>query len=103
MTTSNPPKKTEHRRPWIKYQLDLLGLNLSDIARELNVCRQAVCHVFDKPRSRVEHAIAGRLGLQPEEIWPERYEPKTKSPRKRRCHKNTKAGGVTQSLKCPPV
>jgi len=73
MKTKRAPKKPEQRRAWIKYQLDLLGFNLSDIARDLGITRQGVYRVFAEPRPRVEKAIADRLGLTPAEIWPERY------------------------------
>lgn len=96
MNTKNAPKNTEERRPWVKYQLDLLGLSLSDIARDLKITRGAVYHVFREPRPRIELAIAKKLRIKPEDIWPERYEPKVKQSRKRSRHKTIKARRGTQ-------
>ncbi|TSK08581.1 MAG: hypothetical protein FPO08_04555 [Geobacter sp.] len=69
MTTKRVPKKPDERRVWIKGQLELAGLSFATIARELGVSRQAV----RKPSRRMEKAIAEKIGLPPERIWPERY------------------------------
>lgn len=73
MTTTNIPKKPEERRVWIKGQLELRKSSFADIARELKVSRQAVRKAMLKSYPKMEKAIAKKLGLKPEDIWPERY------------------------------
>ena len=68
---------------WIKAMLELKGSSFAAIARELHVTRGAVRHVLDQPRPRMERVIAAKLGLAPEDIWPERYCTLTKRPRSR--------------------
>jgi len=73
MTTKRVPKKPNERRVWIKGQLEIRGLSFATIAREIGVSRQAVRKALDKPSRRMEQAIAGKIGISPEKLWPERY------------------------------
>lgn len=73
MKTKLSTKKDVVRRVWIKSQLELLGSSFSDIARELNVTRQAVRSALVKSYPKMEAAIADKLGKQAKDIWPERY------------------------------
>jgi len=73
MNSKRPPKKPKERRVWIKAMLELRGSSFAAIARELGVTRGAVRHVQDGPYPKMERAIAEKLGLAPEDIWPERY------------------------------
>ncbi|OHD26102.1 MAG: hypothetical protein A2Y38_15550 [Spirochaetes bacterium GWB1_59_5] len=84
MATLQPPKKDAERRAWIKYQLELRGYNFASIARELGVDRSAPKSVFSKHYPKMERAIAERLGLTAEELWPERYPTGEQITRKRR-------------------
>jgi lambda repressor-like predicted transcriptional regulator len=60
----------------IKALLRKKGYTLADAARELEVTRQAPTLVLAGSRSlRIEAWIADKLGMKPEEIWPERYPP----------------------------
>ncbi|NJM00315.1 MAG: transcriptional regulator [Synechococcaceae cyanobacterium SM2_3_2] len=61
-------------REEIKAQLRLIGSSLASVARELGVKKQTVnTVVVGKGRSkRIEMAIAQKLGLTVEEVWPER-------------------------------
>lgn len=68
------PKNPAHRRGWIKYQLGLRGLNFAAVGSRLGVTRNTVYVVFRWPYPKVERAIAGALGMKPEQIWPERYD-----------------------------
>lgn len=68
------PKKPSERWEWIKYQLRVRGSSLSALARDLEVTRNAVHNVARLPYPRVERALAAKLGLRPEELWPERYD-----------------------------
>lgn len=61
------------RREWIKFQLRLRGTNLSAMARELGVSRQAMGQTLVSSYPKMERAIAAKLNLEPWDIWPERY------------------------------
>ncbi|MCB1826641.1 MAG: helix-turn-helix domain-containing protein [Candidatus Competibacteraceae bacterium] len=73
MTTSKPPHKASNRAIWLKHQLEIHGTSYAKIAREEGVTRQAARKVVYSRSSRMEAAIARRLGLMPKQIWPERY------------------------------
>lgn len=68
----------QHRR--IKGALELRGLSLSAIARELEVAPTSVSIVSRGIRRsrRIEEAIASAIGCAPEELWPDRYQPDMK-------------------------
>jgi Ner family transcriptional regulator len=61
------------RREWIKFQLHISGSSFAALAAELNVTPQAVKDVFNQPYPKMQAAIAAKLGMAPETIWPERY------------------------------
>ena len=63
------------RREWIKFQLRIRGTSLAGVGRDLGINRAAVGKAMNTHYKRVEQAIAERLGLRAEQIWPERYEP----------------------------
>lgn len=67
------PQEPTKRRAWIKYQLELSGYSLSSLARELGVSRHAPKLALDRPYPRMERAIADKIGMEPHQIWPERY------------------------------
>lgn len=73
MKTTNVPRNPQKRRLWIKHQLESLGSSYADIAREEGVSRQAVRKAVAAPYPKMEKAIAKKLGLKPEQVWPERY------------------------------
>lgn len=60
----------------IKAALIECGSGVSALARELSVAPSTVTVVSQGYRrsKRIETAIARKLGKQPSEIWPERYE-----------------------------
>lgn len=68
------PTTEPQRRAWIKYQLELRGYSLSSLARELGVSRHAPKLALDRPYPRMERAIAEKIELRPEQVWPERYD-----------------------------
>ncbi len=88
------------RREWIKFQLRLRGTTLSAMARELGVSRQAMGQTLVSSYPKMEQAIATRLGLEPWNIWPERYARRqaqtTGSKRLSSCHVKSKHNTVTQ-------
>lgn len=70
----NIPHEPEPRRAWIKYQLELRGYTYADIARELDCTRQSVQKAMSQGNQRIQRFVAEKLDLQPEQIWPERYD-----------------------------
>ena len=68
------PTDQRQRREWIKFQLRVRGSSLSQLARELHVTRHTTILALARPYPRIERAIAKRIGLRPEQIWPERYD-----------------------------
>lgn|SRR5690554_6721331 len=71
------PEEPSRRREWIKYQLKINGLSIASLAREHGVSRQAVSMALTNSNPRWEFVIAQALGLEPSELWPERYDPET--------------------------
>jgi Ner family transcriptional regulator len=69
----------QHER--IKMQLRLRGSSLAEIARDLAVTRTTVTAVCQgRCRSqRIEAAIANKLSMTPQQIWPDRYPDATTS------------------------
>lgn len=49
------------------------GHTYASIARELQVTRECVRMAVNSRYPKMEREIAKRLGLQPADIWPERY------------------------------
>lgn len=64
----------QHHR--IKGALELRGLSLSAIARELDVAPTTVSIVSRGIRRsrRIEAAIAQAIGCEPAALWPQRYQ-----------------------------
>lgn len=75
MLETAAPADPRMRREWVKYHLRLRGTSFAQIGRDLGVTRWAVHRAFLVPYPRVERAIADRLGCEPRDIWPERYDP----------------------------
>lgn len=73
MTNSKPPKKPTFRALWIKHELEKKGISYAQIAREEGVSRQAVRSAVYSSYPRMERAIAKRLGLTVQQIWPDRH------------------------------
>jgi Ner family transcriptional regulator len=74
MTLIDAPTDPKARRAWIIYRLRLKGYTLGSLARELGVARGVPGNALRGPYPRMERAIATALGLQPQQIWPERYD-----------------------------
>lgn len=73
MKTSKPPKNTTARSLWIKHELEKKGVSYAQIAREEGVSRQAVRKAVYTSYPKMERAIAKRLGLTVQQIWPDRH------------------------------
>lgn len=67
------PALEQHER--IKMRLRLAGSSLSAIARQLGVAATTVTSVSQGYRRsrRIEAAIADKLGVTTEALWPDRY------------------------------
>jgi Ner family transcriptional regulator len=91
------PSTPAGRRAWLLYRLRLVGLDFGKIAKELGLDRSTPRTALWRPYPRMERVIAGKLGLAPQQIWPERYndagEPLV---RERLC---THAGTIAQGSK----
>jgi len=69
------PINPSQRWEWLKYQLRSQGSSLRKLSDELGVTGNAVQMVKYTPYPRMERAIAKKLGLTPQVIWPERWNP----------------------------
>lgn len=78
--TAEPKRSFGHsavlsRREEIKARLRSKGLTMSDIARSLTLTPSTI-HAVVSGRShsrRVAEKISAELGLEPRDIWPEKY------------------------------
>jgi len=75
MFTTRPPRNPELRNVWIMANLRAVGSSYAAIAKELGLSRGAVTAAAKKPAisARCCAAIAEKLGLRPNDIWPERF------------------------------
>ncbi len=71
------------RRDLIIYKLKNFGYTLSDIAADLRVSQQAVSNALRTPYPRIEKAISEILGEPAETLFPERYDSRGRSLRRR--------------------
>lgn len=62
------------RRAWVKYQIQLTGRSMAQVAEEAGVNRQTLYSAFFKTYPRMEKVIADALGLPPAVVFPERYD-----------------------------
>lgn len=71
------------RHARVKYQLELRGLKLADVAKQIGVGASAVSSVsLGKSRSlRIEKHLAEAVGQSVEMLFPERYQVFTSSPK----------------------
>ena len=89
--TDAPPKEIVRDqtllRAWVIYQLSIRGSSLAAVGRRAGTCRQVVYQAFLKPYPRMEKFIADALGLQPQDLWPDRYDEYGLPKRRRRGRK----------------
>lgn len=67
------PTDPNQRWEWVKYQLRSQGSSFKKLSCELGVTDNAVINTKYLPYPRMERAIAKKLGLTPQTIWPERW------------------------------
>ncbi|SEE37506.1 Ner family transcriptional regulator [Pseudomonas costantinii] len=73
MESFDIPLDLERRWEWIKFQLRVRGTNLAELARDQGLSDSAVRNAKKRPYPSVEREIAKALGLQPAQLWPERW------------------------------
>lgn len=73
METYDIPLDLERRWEWIKFQLRVRGTSLADLAKTNELNERAIRNAKHRAYPRVERVIAKALGLQPEQLWPERW------------------------------
>lgn len=97
------PTDPEKRWECIKYQLRLRGSSLAQIGQELGIPRQSVNNAKRVRYPRVERAIARKIDVAPQDIWPDRWNPDGAPVRERPnmgerkpsvCHQHTKSNAI---------
>ncbi|MDA8483625.1 helix-turn-helix domain-containing protein [Pseudomonas resinovorans] len=73
MNIAEMPLDPTQRWEWIKYQLRIHGCPPAELARQLDITDRAIRAVKSMPYPRIERAIAKTLGVEPVELWPERW------------------------------
>ncbi|WP_312375741.1 helix-turn-helix domain-containing protein [Pseudomonas oryzihabitans] len=73
METFDIPLELDSRWEWIKFQLRVRGKTIADLAREIGLNERALRSAKQRAYPRVEREIAKALGLQPVQLWPERW------------------------------
>ncbi|MFL7904717.1 helix-turn-helix domain-containing protein [Azospirillum argentinense] len=74
-SSSDIPKKARVRGPWIVFRLRVAGSSLTAIAAELEVTKAAVSDAIVSGSSeRLERAVAEKLHLPVQNLFPERYD-----------------------------
>lgn len=86
------------RAIWVKAQLELNFSNLTKLAKEAGVSRQAVASALVRPAAKLEGVIANALGVTPQELFPERFDDlgqrrhRSKNDSSIRCGRNVNSG-----------
>lgn len=62
------------RRAWVKYQIQLQGRSMSEVAAGAGVDRRTLYQTFLRPYPRMEKVIADAVDLSPQVLFPERYD-----------------------------
>ncbi|MEP2706235.1 MAG: helix-turn-helix transcriptional regulator [Roseibium sp.] len=57
----------------IKAELHRQGMTLAKLAELAKMSPNSFSHVWTRPVRKAEKAIAGFLGSEPKELWPDRY------------------------------
>lgn len=64
--------------------LKMQGTSMAALARSLGIQPGAARVVFARPYPRVEMAVAYRLGIKPQDLWPDRYDARGNPLRRRK-------------------
>jgi Ner family transcriptional regulator len=62
------------RRAWVKYQIHCQGRSMAQVAKDADVDRRTLYQTFLRPYPRMEKIIAKAVGLEPRDLFPERYD-----------------------------
>jgi len=89
--------KDDHRRllALLKLNAASRGLRIKDLARENGLSPSALYNPFYFPFPKGERIVAGILGLEPQQLWPSRYD-STGRPNRGRYKDNTEKKDVNQ-------
>ena len=68
------PKTPAERREYIKRQLHARGWTLCGLSRAHGVSRSVAQVALRDPLPKWERIIADVLGVEPQQLWPERYD-----------------------------
>jgi len=66
---NNPHK----RREWIRFQLAIAGDTYASLGRRTGISAGAIYLALRKPYPKVEVMLAREMGLEPKDLFPERY------------------------------
>jgi len=69
------PDTAKSRLAWIRNQLKARGFSITEVARHLGVSRTAINNLVVVAYADVQAFIAECLGVKPQQLWPDRYEP----------------------------
>lgn len=97
------PLDLDRRWEWIKYQLRVRGTSGAVIARELSLNDRAIRSTKRNAYPRVERAIASALGLQPIQVWPERWNTDGTPKRQRPNRAESNANSIRENTGYCPV
>ncbi|WP_082109273.1 helix-turn-helix domain-containing protein [Azospirillum sp. HJ39] len=67
------PLDPADRRDWVVSALRRRGSSMRQIAFQIGVCPQAVAQALHLPSARIEAALAQKLDLAVQDLFPERY------------------------------
>jgi len=68
------PRDARERSIWVQGRLRLHASSFAAIARGLGISARAVGQAMFMPNHRVERALAAALGLEPRQLFAERYD-----------------------------
>ena len=66
-------KNPDKRREWIRYQLAMRGESYAALGRRTGITAHCIYLALAKPYPKVEAMLAEEMGLEPKDLFPERY------------------------------
>jgi Ner family transcriptional regulator len=83
MNTHARLKKPDDTWIWIKHRLELKDFTFGKLAKIYGVTKACFTGVKHRPFPKYERIIADLVGVEPWELWPERYDSSRNSNRKK--------------------
>ncbi len=74
LQTLKIPTNPAARRAWLVFKLRELGLSVRRLAAQEGVSSSAILQAMNLPSSYMEALIARTLGVQPRDLFPERFD-----------------------------